>query len=137
MLDGKLQGSIVALVTPMTVDGAVDWDALTKLLEWHIESGTHGIVPMGTTGESATLDTEEHLAVIKRTIEVVAGRVPVISAGCSISSIARRLGARSASRPSPMLTPLAAPTSVQGTGLVVWAVCGDPCTASHITSQLP
>lgn len=79
MLDGKLQGSIVALVTPMTADGAVDWDALTKLLEWHIESGTHGIVPMGTTGESATLDTEEHLAVIKRTIEVVAGRVPVIA----------------------------------------------------------
>lgn len=74
-----LKGSIVALVTPMSSDGAVDWPALDRLLEWHIEQGTHGIVPMGTTGESATLDTEEHLAVIKRTIDVVGGRVPVVA----------------------------------------------------------
>lgn len=74
-----LQGSIVALVTPMLPDGDVDWAALDALLEWHIAEGTHGIVPMGTTGESATLDTDEHLAVIKRTIEVVAGRVPVVA----------------------------------------------------------
>ena len=74
-----LEGSIVALVTPMKSDGAVDWGALEKLLEWHLENGTHGIVPMGTTGESATLDTDEHLKVIKRTIEVVRGRVPVIA----------------------------------------------------------
>ena len=50
-----LTGSIVALVTPMQLDGSVDWGALDRLIEWHIESGTHGIVPMGTTGESATL----------------------------------------------------------------------------------
>ena len=68
-----LEGSIVALVTPMKAGGAVDWIALEKLLEWHLENGTHGIVPMGTTGESATLDTDEHLKVIKRTIEVVGG----------------------------------------------------------------
>lgn len=74
-----LQGSIVALVTPMTPDGDVDWSALESLVEWHIAEGTHGIVPMGTTGESPTLDTDEHLAVIKRTIDVVAGRVPVVA----------------------------------------------------------
>ena len=74
-----LTGSIVALVTPMHLDGSVDWLALDRLIEWHIESGTHGIVPMGTTGESATLSTEEHLQVIKRTIDVVAGRVPVVA----------------------------------------------------------
>ena len=74
-----LTGSIVALVTPMRIDGSVDWGALDRLIEWHIDSGTHGIVPMGTTGESATLATDEHLQVIKRTIDVVAGRVPVIA----------------------------------------------------------
>ena len=71
-----LTGSIVALVTPMHESGEVAWDALDELIEWHVESGTHGIVPMGTTGESATLDTEEHLQVIKRTIDQVAGRMP-------------------------------------------------------------
>lgn len=74
-----LNGSIVALVTPMTPAGAVDWAALETLIEWHITAGTNGIVPMGTTGESATLDTDEHLAVIKRTIEIVGKRVPVIA----------------------------------------------------------
>ena len=73
------QGSIVALVTPMAPDGAVDWSALEKLIAWHLDAGTHGIVPMGTTGESATLDTEEHLAVIRRTIEIVSKQVPVIA----------------------------------------------------------
>ena len=85
-----LEGSIVALVTPMKSDGAVDWGALEKLLEWHLENGTHGIVPMGTTGESATLDTDEHLKVIKRTIEVVRGRVPVI-AGTGSNSTAEAI----------------------------------------------
>lgn len=74
-----LSGSIVALVTPMKADGAVDFEALESLIEWHIAEGTDGIVPMGTTGESATLDTPEHLVVIRRTIEVVSGRVPVVA----------------------------------------------------------
>jgi len=74
-----LRGSIVALVTPMLADGAVDWEALEALVEWHIAEGTHGIVPMGTTGESATLDTAEHLEVIGRTVKVVGGRVPVVA----------------------------------------------------------
>ena len=73
------RGSIVALVTPMNQDGSVDWKALDALLEWHIVSGTHGIVSVGTTGESATLDVGEHLHVVKRCVEVVAGRVPVIA----------------------------------------------------------
>ena len=73
------RGSIVALVTPMTAANEVDWAALDALLAWHLDQGTHGIVPMGTTGESATLDTDEHLEVIKRTISVVAGQVPVIA----------------------------------------------------------
>lgn len=79
MFAGRFTGSIVALVTPMKVDGAVDFEALEALIEWHIAEGTHGIVPMGTTGESATLDTPEHIVVIRRTIEVAAGRVPVIA----------------------------------------------------------
>ena len=74
-----LSGSIVALVTPMVPGGEVDWEALDALIAWHLDSGTAGIVPMGTTGESATLTTEEHLAVIERTIGVVSGQVPVIA----------------------------------------------------------
>ncbi len=85
-----LTGSIVALVTPMRDNGDIDWVALDSLIEWHIESGTHGIVPMGTTGESATLDTDEHLQVIKRTIEVVAQRIPVI-AGTGSNSTAEAI----------------------------------------------
>lgn len=75
----ELRGSIVALVTPMTATGEVDWPALEGLIGWHLDSGTNGIVPMGTTGESATLTTDEHLAVIKRTIAIVAGQIPVIA----------------------------------------------------------
>ncbi|MCZ6657956.1 MAG: 4-hydroxy-tetrahydrodipicolinate synthase [Gammaproteobacteria bacterium] len=74
-----MSGSIVALVTPMTRTGEVDWPALDGLIAWHLDSGTNGIVPMGTTGESATLTTEEHLEVIKRTIEIVAGQIPVVA----------------------------------------------------------
>lgn len=74
-----LSGSIVALVTPMTASGALDWEALERLVAWHLESGTHGIVPMGTTGESATLTTAEHLEFIRRVIALVDGQVPVIA----------------------------------------------------------
>ena len=74
-----LSGSIVALITPMAANSEVDWDALAGLIEWHCEQGTHGIVPVGTTGESATLNVDEHLQVIRRTVEVVAGRIPVVA----------------------------------------------------------
>jgi len=72
-------GSIVALVTPMSGDGAIDNRALDELLEFHIASGTDGIVPVGTTGESATLNHDEHCAVIRRVVDRVAGRIPVIA----------------------------------------------------------
>ncbi len=73
------QGSIVALVTPMQGDGAIDEKALADLVEFHIDSGTDGIVSVGTTGESATLDVKEHLSVIEKTIALVNGRIPVIA----------------------------------------------------------
>lgn len=72
------RGSMVALVTPMHEDGALDFDALTRLVEFHIANGTSGIVAVGTTGESATLDEEEHCEVIRRTVNAARGRVPVI-----------------------------------------------------------
>ncbi len=74
-----IQGSIVALVTPMDESGAVDKESLKKLLEFHIEQGTDAIVAVGTTGESATLDEDEHCDVIKTTVEIVAGRIPVVA----------------------------------------------------------
>jgi 4-hydroxy-tetrahydrodipicolinate synthase len=72
-------GSIVALVTPMTEDGAVDFPALAALVDRTVDAGTAAIVSVGTTGESATLSVAEHAEVIKATIEAVAGRVPVIA----------------------------------------------------------
>lgn len=74
-----IQGSIVALVTPMDESGAVDRDSLKKLVEYHIEQGTDAIVAVGTTGESATLDEDEHCAVIKWVVDYVDGRIPVIA----------------------------------------------------------
>lgn len=74
-----ITGSIVALVTPMHDDGQVDWEALDRLVEFHIKQGTDAIVAVGTTGESATLDTKEHCAVIDRVVKVAAGRRPIIA----------------------------------------------------------
>ena len=74
-----LQGSFVALVTPMLENGSLDFHALEALVEWHIESQTNGIVSVGTTGESATVSVPEHLEIIKKTIDFVDGRVPVIA----------------------------------------------------------
>ncbi len=74
-----ITGSIVALVTPMHADGQVDWPALDRLVEFHIKEGTDALVAVGTTGESATLDTAEHCAVIERIVKTTAGRRPVIA----------------------------------------------------------
>lgn len=74
-----ITGSIVAIVTPMSEDGQVDHAALRALIDWHIAEGTDGIVAVGTTGESATLDIDEHLGVIETIIRQAAGRVPVIA----------------------------------------------------------
>lgn len=73
------RGSIVALITPMHEDGLIDEESLRKLVDFHVEQGTSAIVAVGTTGESATLDAQEHCAVIRRVIELAAGRVPVIA----------------------------------------------------------
>jgi 4-hydroxy-tetrahydrodipicolinate synthase len=72
-------GSMVALVTPMAADGSLDYGALERLVEFHVANGTDGIVAVGTTGESATLDHAEHCEVIRRVVQMVAGRVPVIA----------------------------------------------------------
>lgn len=72
-------GSMVALVTPMHADGAIDEDGLQRLVGWHVENRTDAIVTVGTTGESATLDEDEHCHIIRRTVEMAAGRVPVIA----------------------------------------------------------
>lgn len=73
------QGSMVALVTPMHSDGSVDNESLAKLVEFHCDNGTDAIISVGTTGESATLDMDEHSQVIKKTVELVNGRIPVIA----------------------------------------------------------
>ncbi len=73
------QGSIVALVSPMRDNGSIDDTALKGLIDWHCEQGTDAIVSVGTTGESATLDEAEHCALIRLTVEMVRGRVPVIA----------------------------------------------------------
>jgi 4-hydroxy-tetrahydrodipicolinate synthase len=85
----KIGGAIVAIVTPMQ-NGAVDEKALRDLVEWQVTSGTHCIVPCGTTGESATLSHEEHMKVVEITIETVKGRVPVI-AGTGSNSTAETI----------------------------------------------
>lgn len=72
-------GSMVALVTPMKDDGALDWAALRRLVDFHIENGTDAIVAVGTTGESPTLDMDEHGEVISKTVEYAKRRVPVIA----------------------------------------------------------
>lgn len=78
-IKAKLQGSMVALVTPMLKNGDVDYDKLAKLIDWQIEEGTDCLVAVGTTGESATLTVKEHSEVIRFFIKQVAGRVPVIA----------------------------------------------------------
>lgn len=82
----RIRGSIVALVTPMK-DGAVDEDGFQQLVDWQIKAGTDGLVPVGTTGESATLSHDEHNRVVKLCVEAADGRVPVIAgAGSNATS---------------------------------------------------
>jgi len=93
-------GSLVALVTPFS-DGQVDYDTLDELVEFHLKSGTDGIVPCGTTGESPTLSYEEHKAVIERVVSIVDGQIPVIAGTGSnstaeaieLTEYARKIGA--------------------------------------------
>ncbi|CAB5658382.1 Dihydrodipicolinate synthase [Delftia tsuruhatensis] len=80
-----LTGSIVALITPMHEDGSVDYPALRKLIDWHVAEGTDCIGVVGTTGESPTVNVEEHCEIIRVSVEQAAGRVPVM-AGCGANS---------------------------------------------------
>jgi 4-hydroxy-tetrahydrodipicolinate synthase len=74
-----LKGSVVAIITPMQDDGALDLNSFRKLLDWHIAQGTDGIVVVGTTGESPTVDHDEHCLLIKTTVDHVAKRIPVVA----------------------------------------------------------
>jgi len=98
------RGSIVALITPMHEDGRVDEDSLRRLVDFHVEAGTAAIVAAGTTGESATLDEQEHCALVRSVVEFAAGRIPVIAGtganstteAITLTSCAQRAGAAAA-----------------------------------------
>ncbi len=100
-ISSPIQGSLVAIVTPMHADGALDLAALKKLIDWHVESGTAAIVIVGTTGESPTVDVEEHALLIKTTVEHAAGRIKVVAGtganstreAISLSAYAKSVGA--------------------------------------------
>ncbi|GAA0852445.1 4-hydroxy-tetrahydrodipicolinate synthase [Aliiglaciecola litoralis] len=84
------KGSYVALVTPMDDQGEIDYTSLEKLVAFHIDNGTHGIVSVGTTGESATLPFDEHIQVVKKTVEFAQGAIPII-AGSGANSTAEAI----------------------------------------------
>jgi 4-hydroxy-tetrahydrodipicolinate synthase len=98
-----LKGSLVAIVTPMQDGGALDLPALTRLIDLHIKSGTSGIVIVGTTGESPTVNVEEHCLLIKTAVEHAAGRIPVIAGtganataeAIELTAYAKKIGASS------------------------------------------
>ncbi|MHB1585760.1 MAG: 4-hydroxy-tetrahydrodipicolinate synthase [Acidiferrobacteraceae bacterium] len=90
-------GSLVAIVTPMHEDGSLDWDALKKLVDFHVENGTRGIVAAGTTGEASTLTVEEHCEVVRRIVQWSADRVPVI-AGSGANSTTEAIALTEAAR---------------------------------------
>ena len=87
----QLQGSLVAIVTPMREDGALDLDAFRRLIDWHIREGTDGIVVVGTTGESPTVDFEEHHLLIDAAVKHAAKRIPII-AGTGANSTREAIG---------------------------------------------
>ena len=96
-----ISGSIVALATPMHSDGSLDWDRLDKFVDFQIDNGTDSIVAVGTTGESATLNPDEHCMVIERVVKRAAGRIPIIAGtganstteAIELSAAAKRVGA--------------------------------------------
>ena len=92
-----ITGSMVALVTPMTIKGDIDWPALKNLVDFHLQEGTHAIVAVGTTGESATLSVSEHCMVIKHVVDQVNGRIPVI-AGTGANSCSEAIELTEAAR---------------------------------------
>jgi 4-hydroxy-tetrahydrodipicolinate synthase len=105
----KLRGSLVAIVTPMHDDGSLDLAAYKRLIDWHIASGTAAIVAVGTTGESPTVDVDEHIELIKVAVEQCAGRVPVIAGtganstkeAVALTQAAKKVGASSTLQVAP------------------------------------
>ncbi len=88
------KGSFVAIVTPFHEDGSVNFEKFAELLEWHVQSGTDGVVVLGTTGESSTMTHEEDEAVVRCAVETVAGRIPVIAgagSNCTETSLEKSL----------------------------------------------
>jgi 4-hydroxy-tetrahydrodipicolinate synthase len=103
-----IAGSMVALVTPMDAQGGLDWDGLGKLVDFHLQEGTNAIVAVGTTGESATLDVAEHVEVIRRVVDQVNGRIPVIAgtgANCTREAIELTANAKSVGADACLLVP--------------------------------
>ena len=93
-----ISGSMVAIVTPMDAQGALDWHALTQLVDFHLKEGTNALVVVGTSGESATLNVAEHVEVIRRVVEQVNGRIPVIAgtgANCTREAVELTRNAKS------------------------------------------
>jgi 4-hydroxy-tetrahydrodipicolinate synthase len=98
-----IKGSIVAIVTPMREDGSLDLDSYRRLIDWHIAEGTSGIVAVGTTGESPTVDVDEHCELIRVAVEQCAGRLPVIAGtggnstreAIELTAYAKKVGAHS------------------------------------------
>jgi 4-hydroxy-tetrahydrodipicolinate synthase len=96
-----IQGSIPAILSPMQEDGALDLPGFERLLDWHVAEGTDAVVVVGTTGESPTVDVEEHCALIETAVRRVAGRIPVIAGtganstreAIELAKFARRSGA--------------------------------------------
>jgi len=105
----RFEGTLTALVTPFRADGELDLDSLAELVEWQIQEGVDGLVPCGSTGESATLSHEEHARVVRHVVEVARGRVPVVAGTGSnstreateITQHARKAGADGALLISP------------------------------------
>ena len=92
-----MKGSYVALITPFHPDGSVNFEKLAELCEWHVQNGTDGIVALGTTGESSTMSHEEDDAVVRRVLDVVNGRIPVIAgtgSNCTETAIMKSKAAR-------------------------------------------
>ena len=85
-MPSNIRGSIVALVTPMQADGSLDLVALDRLIDWHVESGTHALVVVGTTGESATLSVQEHCDLVAHCVQVTRKRISVIAGSGSNST---------------------------------------------------
>jgi 4-hydroxy-tetrahydrodipicolinate synthase len=102
----SFEGTFTALVTPFDSDGGLDLDSLTNLVEWQIESGIDGLVPCGSTGESATLSHPEHVRVVRHVVEVARGRVPVVAgagSNATLEAIELTRGAREAGADGALL----------------------------------